>query len=39
MEDAAMFFVVMLALPYVAGAVLFPFVLLFFFLKEKLGSR
>lgn len=37
MDDVAMFFVGMFVLPYVVGAALSPFVLLFFYLKEKLA--
>ena len=36
MSEPALFFVGVFVLPYVVGAALFPFLLLFFYLKEKL---
>lgn len=36
MGEPALFFVGVFVLPYVVGAALFPFLLLFFYLKEKL---
>jgi len=35
MDELALFFVGMFVLPYVVGAVLFPFLMLFFYLKER----